>query len=370
MTAIRAAAVAAMLVAPAFVWAQAPYSTVAADPRAFPGDKVPPYLSVADGRIATPSDAAELINLTLKTLYPTEVRPAASDFYCLIHVLRWTDPKDSKQSVQSQNWYLYHAGQDWTLLAFNSAKRLFGVKRAWIVYVHLNVMQDRVESCLNPSAAAPCLYRPRYEVFVKEKLPSNAANAVQLFTLFSNSVLEADRAPVTHVWGGGPVSIEATPSDVTIHPKLFDGDSVASLGEPQTFDNEGRHWWDVSVGVPVRSVKELEIDKTIAVATPRTIEKQRLFFLLNFFIRPIDLKATGLRRIPHIVAGAGFAERPLDRILLAAGWGPVFANFYAGALFVRQPKDSGDRRDYDPQFAMGVNLPVKAIAEKLKKPKG
>lgn len=338
-----------------------PKLTLMPPPRALPADAAK-YLD-GDGRIATPSDAAELINLTLKTQYPTQVDTTLPDFYAVVHVVRWTDPSGDKQKVQAGNWYVYRPGADWTQTAFTTDKRFFGVKRAWLLYVHLNVTRESLKSCVPFEDA--CKYRPRYEVFVKEKLPSNAANAIQLVTLFGE--LEAEGA-VT-VWGGGPMQIDAATADLTISPTLVVGDKTAPLGDPQTFDNEGRHWWDVSFGVPMRSIKELQLDTTAGTAAPKQIEKQRLFALLNIYPRPIDLRAGGLRSIPHLVVGAAFAKKPLDRILLAAGWGPVFANVYAGVLFVRDPDGLEPDRDYEPQFSVGVNLPVRAIAEKLTKPK-
>jgi hypothetical protein len=318
-----------------------------------------------DGRIGAPSDAAELINLTLRTRYPTEVGNS-SDFYAIIHVVRWADPSGNRQKVEASNWYVYNPGADWTRAAFASGKRLYGVKRAWLLYVHLNVMTERLAGCLPPQEA--CTYRPRYEVFVKEKLPANAISAIQLATLFGE--LEADRSAVTSVWGGGPMQIDKPTSDVTIHAKLVVENETAALGDPIVFDNEGRHRWDVSIGVPTRSIKELEVDTTAATAAPAEIERQRLFALLNIYPVPLDLKAGGLLTIPHLVVGTALAKRPLDRILLAVGWGPVFANLYAGVLWVREPKELAPDRDYKPQFAFGVNLPIRAIAETLKKPAG
>lgn len=362
MRVIRAFVVVVALVAwPLHGAAQTPTLTLMPPPQAWPDDAAK-YVD-SDGRIASPSDAAELINLTLKKQYPTEVDTKSPDFYAVVHVVRWADSSGDKQKVQAGNWYVYHPGADWTQTAFTTGKRFFGVKRVWLLYVHLNVVRESLASCVPLEDA--CQYRPRYEAFVKEKLPSNAANAIQLVTLFG----ELEAGGPANVWGGSPMQIDAATADVTIHPKLVAGKETASLGEPQTFDNEGRHWWDVSFGVPMRSIKELQLDTAAGTAAPKEIEKQRLFALLNVYLRPIDLKAGGLMRIPHLVVGAAFAKKPLDRILVAAGWGPVFANVYAGVLFVRDPKALEPDRGYEPQFSVGVNLPVRAIAEKLKKPK-
>ena len=348
----------------AIALAQTPYSTLTTRPREFKDPELLKHVSVSAATIANPSDAGELLNATLKKeLYPTQIVTTDEDFFALVHVVRWTSPKNDEQEVQAQNWYVYHGGNDWTLPSFTSEKRLLGVKRAWILYIHLNVMKDRVQGCA--STDGDCSYQPQYVVFVKQKLPANAANAVELIKLFRD--LESDREPeVTNIWGGGPIAIDKVPSDVTIQPNIFNGKTAESMGDPQVFDNEGFYLWDVSFGVPVRGIKELTIDNTAGTATPKEIEKQRLFALLNIFFQPVDLKTSGLRSIPHLVVGAGFAKRPLDRILVGAGWGPVFTNLYAGALFVRQPKDVSPEQKYKAQFAVGVNLPVRGMAEKLK----
>jgi len=55
--------------------------------------------------------------------------------------------------------------------------------------------------------------------------------------------------------------------------------------------------------------------------------------------------------------------------LLAAGWGPKFAQFYFGAVLVKQQSVTGSttHSSYEPQFSFGINLSVKALNDLTKK---
>ena len=60
------------------------------------------------------------------------------DFYCVFHILRWTDPvANVKQTVQAQRWYLYHQGT-LTLGSPTQVPRLYGVGAVTFIYIHLN----------------------------------------------------------------------------------------------------------------------------------------------------------------------------------------------------------------------------------------
>ena len=58
------------------------------------------------------------------------------------------------------------------------------------------------------------------------------------------------------------------------------------------------------------------------------------------------------------------------QILLGGAWGPQFANFYVGALWVKQPNTpvagQPPKSSFSCQFAFGLNLTVSGFAN-LKK---
>src|SRR5712692_2616308 len=91
-------------------------------PQPMPTDEdVKKAMDEAHAAIFNPAKAAVLIK---KKNFPGASVDDKS-FYCIIHVLRWTNPdKDKKQTVQTQNWYIYRGGQ-WSQDYFHTAKRLY-----------------------------------------------------------------------------------------------------------------------------------------------------------------------------------------------------------------------------------------------------
>src|SRR5207253_1047462 len=137
---------------------------------------------------------------------------------------------------------------------------------------------------------------------------------------------------------------------------------------------EGLYWWDVSVGVPIRRISQLSFQNTNNSLSPVKVDKQNIFALLNLYPVRVDVKTQGFTWIPHFVGGVAIAKQPQNKILIGGAFGPYFANFYLGALFVKQQEKadptattSSIRNVYKPQFTFGLNLPVRGIAEALKK---
>ena len=129
------------------------------------------------------------------------------DFHCIIHVLRWSDPsapdentQEASQSVTAQNWYVYNNGNAkgmrsdriWSQEDFATANRLYGVKKVWLLYVHLNK---------DPNAN----YSAYYSFNITKKTATNIANLLALAKIFSGAGSQiADNAP-RNFWGGSAV---------------------------------------------------------------------------------------------------------------------------------------------------------------------
>jgi hypothetical protein len=290
------------------------------------------------------------------------------DFYCMIHVLRWADA--NPQTVQAQNWYLYHNGE----LTHGSAEntlRIYGAKRITILYLHLNKESTNV-------------YEPLYDIEVVKKTPAYLNRLLGLAGLFSSLTRAAGfTAAPKQFFATDTFDVKYRPSDITVTAKVqrAPGGPIQELGSTQKFDNEGKYFIDFSTGVPIRRISELNIDSTNNTVTAREVDKQNVFAFVNLHPRPIDIKRTGVNYVPHFVGGVSIARKPLDKIFVGAGVGPVFANFYIGALFNKQdelttlqPGDpatpdqvqSNVRRRYKTQIGFGLNIPVGAIIEKLK----
>jgi hypothetical protein len=80
--------------------------------------------------------------------------------------------------------------------------------------------------------------------------------------------------------------------------------------------------------------------------------------------------------LPYGLVGIGVSSQPLHRILVAAGWGPQYAQFYFGALLSNHQalnslsvgttatpaQTAADiHQRYSTQFAFGINLAVRDV---------
>jgi hypothetical protein len=302
------------------------------------------------------------------------------NFYCIIHVLSWSAPSadDNKQTVVADNWYLYNQGQkNWSKGAADLTPRLYGAKDVTLLVLHLNKEETNQ-------------YTPGYEIKVEKKTPAYIANLLALAGLFPGQRSGGGALDVNapkHYWGTHRLEVQHRPSDITITPKGSRTTSTGAplesvaLGEAQKFDNEGKYFIDFSVGVPVKKISQLSFESTNGLVTAKEVDETDIMAFVNLHPRPIDVKRTGYNKVPHFVGGVAIGRKPLDKIFVGAGFGPVVANFYVGALFVKQDQltnlDPGDpatpaqvgsnvRRRYKTQVGFGLNLPVGAIVEKLK----
>ena len=364
-------------------------------------------LDLPNAAIFNADDAAKIIEDAIRSnilvvpsrYYEPPTNPGergvfSSDFYCVIHVLRWANPGSAQnsgktetkaQTVATQNWYVFNSGKGkgagrnrlWSNEDFAKINRIFGVRKVWLLYVHLNKAADYDYALA------------RYDFNVEKKTAANVSDLLNVAQLFitdtsAKTLAEVDLLP-TNLWGGGSVDINYVPSNITITAsfvKTIDNGPVVALDKPQKFDNEGRYWWDVSVGVPIRHITQTQFDATAGTVTAKTVDKQNAFALLNLYPVPVDIKGTNYSWIPHFVGGVAIAKQPLKKILVGAGVGPHFANFYVGALFTEQTSPAslkeGDaatsaqlnadsHRHYKTQLSFGLNLPVRGIVESLKK---
>src|SRR5579875_915086 len=317
-----------------------------------------------DQNLATlnqPDDARELIDETLGQTFDGK-----ADSYCLIHIVRW---KNGGSAVQAQNWYIYKPGK-WSMQNF-TGKRLFGAKKLYLLYLHLNVQP--------PSSDNP--YQPVYQLTITNKLPVNVSDVLALAAYAGSGVRGEEKEKPAAWWQGGKIPIEYSTADVVVSPMLKQaGGDLKKLSDSVTFDDEGKAFWDVSVGVPITNINQLKFSTSDNTITATKVNKQSAFAMLDLFYPLVDLKKTTYGSWPHFVGGVGIAGQPLHRWLLGVAWGPQFAEFYGGALFVDQTTpqtlvsgqmaspaqlNSDLRLHFKPQFTFGINLRVKGITSSV-----
>ena len=286
--------------------------------------------------------------------------------------MRWSNPDGGgKQTVQAQKWYLYNQGT-LTLASATDIPRLYGVGTVTFLFIHLNRAYPAND------------YQPLYTFDVQKKTPAYISHFLGVTGLFSGGSAGAGlaaAAPSNTWWGLTTMRWNYKVADITATAKLTRPTAVEDLGNPQKFDNEGKYLMDFSVGVPVRKISDLSFDSVNNTVAPKEVDETNILALINIYPRPIDIRKNNVDLIPHFVGGVAIDKQPLHKIFVGAGFGPIVANFYIGAMFVKQQElntlQPGDlatpdqlnndiRRKYKAQWAFGVNMPVGAIIEKLK----
>jgi hypothetical protein len=333
----------------------------------------------------TAGAAVQTIHLCGKQAYDSAGRPIPGktevpnfpgpNDYIIIHVVAWKDPATgvSTQDVSAQNWYVYNSSKKWADADYSGNNRIFGRKTVYLFYLHFN-------------RATNLNYNMRYEMQVASKLPVFLDNLVKLGQLWGIGTAGAGApavAPVD-VWGMVSFDIDYVPSDLTMTPEALDagdGHVLATL-TAQKLDNEGKYHTDFSVAVPILKITDFTYTDTSGTLAPASYNKQRLLAAFDFHPWAVDLKGSGFDIHPYLLTGVGLGSQPLQRTFFAVGWGPAYANFYAGVLLNSRHVPSGTSCGQSPpaaapagakvgvqscaQFTFGINMGVGAVVNAMK----
>jgi len=331
-----------------------------------------------EGELENSAAAAILLKETIGGIPGVDLNDES--FHCIIHVAKWEfedqdvtdETKKIRQNLKNQHWYVYQGGGNFDSgEEFSARRRIWGSKRVWLVYVHLDSrLADR--------------YTPAYVVSLTKKNPANLQALMDILGLFKIAQGEPELAPKTYnYWGGAPLEMKGwTESDISVLPavsvkqvvkdaagNILTTDPAAisqvKLGEAVSFDNEGRHRWDAGIGVPIRRATDLKFDSETGVATPAKVDKTSVLAMISVYPYPVDIKSNASLAIPHLVFGVDVSDHPLNEIFVGGGWGPVFANFYFGGSYVKLT-DRTDGKTHEWQATMGVLMKVRGIIDKLK----
>jgi len=286
-----------LLMTGALIWGQAASTeTWVNTPRALRMDDLYKLIDVTNA-VAYKSGAADLIRQTIG------IEPR--DLTFVIHLVRWSDGGE----IGRQNWYVFQSGQ-WTDAQFATARRIYGKKQIWFLYIQLNARSNT---------------NTTYVFQTKKKAPAYFTHLETVAGLFG---LNLPMAGEPHnLWNARVVNLPYVPSDIVIAPQ-FGGGAAA------TFDNEGLSWVDFSAAVPVA--------KTSTTA---------MFAVVDLYLKPADIKsAMGFDSWPHLVEGVRVGNQPLKNILLGLGWGPVYGGVVVG--------------NGSYSFSFGLNISASAALKK------
>jgi hypothetical protein len=277
--------------------------------------------------------------------------------------------------------------------------RIYGQRRVAVLLVHLTARDT---------------WDIKYTVDVKGKIPAPIQNVIDLagIILGGSKAAEFTEAepppPPPSYWGGRMLLLKDVPADIAVQSNIAflpssqlsaslaaEGKEVSQEQQTQqpkqyskTYDNEGRYHWDVSVGLPVKSFKEVQFSAEGGQVTAKEVTRQNAYGFLNLFLNPngVDTKGEEFIKTPHLVLGVPISGKPLDRPMVGLGMGfykTAFKfNIFAGAVFnrVREPRTLGAGQTATPaqlesdlrthrvtKFIFGFNIPVKQFKEALTK---
>ncbi len=337
--------------------------------------------------------ADDLIGLTLG------VKALARNSYTIVHFLMW---KDNQTAIETQHWYLYHNGK-WSEKQFEEL-RIYGSRNVSLLYVHLNARGkskiDLEEDEKAEVEAGNLLTKNNrtlkdmgdyllesdysdiaYKVNVLKKLPAPVLDLQAAIAIAQGALQGKIKSIPINIWGGQIMEVDHVPSDVTV--LSIQGNPLGSAKElsKQTYDNESRYYWDVSIGLPIAKVKELSYNAEDGTIRATEVDRQKLFLFFNLYPRPIDTKGAKFVWYPHLVGGVALSKKPIDRLFIGGGWGFNLVHIFAGAAFnkVQSPRtltagspasssqlNADLRSRYEPKFIAGLDLSVRKVIEVLK----
>lgn len=325
----------------------------------------------------------------LRAMIADSIGTSATNFangdYLIVHFIRWKPlSAENKSEPDREIWALFEAKSSGANVTWNPiddpknaeifSTRIFGHKRVAVLLMHLDT---------------PTNWDVKYKVSITRKTPIPFQHAQEL----AGAILgggPVQRAKVKNIWGARMMIVKYTASDIIVKVNAITGNAGRPIEQTKEFakkfDNEGRYRWDITVGLPVQSVRELSFKSEGNQVVGQAKEKQSVYGFLNLYPWAVDLKSEGFYTRPHLVLGVPLASKPLHRPFVGLGTGvfksPIKFNIFAGMVFLRQrvPRtlaegDTATAADLDAdlrtrwvrKFMFGINLPVSQIKDAIKK---
>jgi len=293
--------------------------------------------------------------------------------YIVIHVVTWKDKAagSTQQAVDKENWYVFNQGDgDWDEASFSKNNRIFGRRNVYLLYLYFNY--------------SPGGHTMRYTLDSKSKLPAYLDHFVGLLQLFGMGTAGggAGRSVEKAFWDSNSFDTFYVPSDLTFTPEIIPDTGSTTTLTAKTFDNEGRYHTDFSVGVPIRKISEFSYVSSSGTIVPAKVQKQDLLAFFNYYPKAFDIKTSAWNKYPHLLGGVALASQPLKKVIVGVGYGPIYAHFYAGLLIHTYQLPRGSScgstptsaqlagatltNHTCPEFSVGLNVAVGAIADALK----
>lgn len=374
------------------------------------------------GGVLTYANARKLV----KVAFPDQ-DPNDPDFYCAIHVLEWGA---DTSTIEQSHWYAYRGagssasyGGRWSPARFTGT-RLYGTGALAVLYVHVNVPASTIADATSeltrkiPAAARgaepikkllPQGGQPSadvqsargqalasidnyvvernylaisYQIDVVKKLPAPVQNLTDALGMLQGAAAEGLSVALDKrvaLYAADTFEIHHMPSDITISGKLTVGPDIAAktieLGK-QTYDNEGLYYWDVSLGIPISSVTQLDFETSGGQVFAKQVDSAQLLALANVFIRPVDTKNVKFQLVPSPIVGLALSKKPLTKVLVGLSIGLNKVQVFGGRQWTEVKKApvagaaaadaAAGGTQYQQDWVAGINVPVRQVIDFLK----
>lgn len=265
----------------------------------------------------------------LIVLYGTETNTSCSSAnyascpnYIIVNLVDW-----SKPTAPVSTWSLVRP-QDIRSATLDSptiddSTRIYGSRSVGLLVVHTNI----------PAA----ITGGSYTITSKGK---QSVELTDLLALLKILGVAAGPGPAQALVGARALNnITKLPADVTITGQLAASDASGTSGAQnftKTYDNEGFSHWDISIGIPVTGIKDVEYASDGTVQA-KNVSKATAYGMAHFYPYSVDLKGN-YPWYPSIVGGLSLTGQPLDKPFAGLSTGirkplPISVNFFAGAVF-------------------------------------
>src|ERR1044072_3736165 len=297
---------------------------------------------------ATPTfdaDTSTYILKSFKEMIGSSIGASTTNFevgdYCIVHVIRWkTLTGENKSELDREIWGLFESKKldsntiQWSEITDPKNKeifstRIFGHKRVAVLLIHLDT---------------PSAWDVSYKITIKEKIPTPLQHVMDLAATVLGGAAPAQKEKNKNIWGARMMLVKHGVSDIAVKVNAVTGNAGRPIEQSKeyakTYDNEGKYHWDVSVGLPVKSVRELRFKSEGNQVVAESKEKQSVYGFLDIYPAAVDLKSDDFFTLPHLVLGVPLASKPLQRPFVGAGTGvfkrPLKFNIFGGIVFIRE----------------------------------
>ena len=257
--------------------------------------------------------------------------------YVIVNIVHWSagaaNGSGDPHAPQS-DWYLIHpgSGRSTVLLSpvLDGSLRIFGSQSVGLLVVHAGV-------------SGIGAMEVRYTIDAKAKKSVQETDALSLFNLVVGGV-RARRVGSgdDYLLGARPITnIVKLPADIIItggaYPKVPANDQKAAATFTQTYDDEGFARWDVSIGIPVKGVSEVQYNSADGTVQTKNVSKVNAYGLVHWYPYPVDLKSNYPWQ-PSVVGGLSLSGKPLNKPFVGLAIGthkpfPFRVNVFAGVVF-------------------------------------